>query len=461
MTLSIRGASYRYPGGGDAALRGVDLQLKRGEFALLTGPTGCGKSTLLRLAGGITQRHGGGEWSGSVTVEGENPGELPPSRRVRLVGFVSQNPGDQLVAGRIGEEVAFALESAGLERDEIERRVLEALEAVDLSLPLDHPTTALSGGQTQRLVVAAAIAAAPPLLLLDEPLSQLDPAASELLLQTLQGIASRGTTVLMVEHRLEACLPQVDRVISMRDGELLGEGAELARRLYAEAPTAALDRKRWSGTVGGPLLSIKGARFRWPGASEETINGIDLSIGEGELVALIGENGAGKSTLLQGLAGHLDIGRVERPGSLVDVPQDPDLALFCESVRSELAYGPVEMRLPQGEVEELTATAAERLNLTELLERPPQALSRGQRLRAAVAAALPCRRELLLLDEPTSGQDSHNVRVMMAALSSSSLMRGLLFATHDLSLAREFSTRVIRLESGRIVADGPPEEVLG
>lgn len=503
MSIALTAAGYTYPSGTHAALRGVDLQVAPGEIVLLTGPTGCGKSTLLRLAAGLLQRHGQGRVAGEVRICGEAPATLTPAGRVGVLGFVSQEPGDQLVAATVGDEVSFAMASAGWGPARMDATVPRLLHAVGLDVKETRDTTALSGGQTQRLVVAAALAAEARVLLLDEPLAQLDPAGAQALLRRVRELADGGVAVLIVEHRIEACLPFAQRVVVMAEGAIVrddpaaawatdGPAIEAAEQLGLTLPgPVALDRARaalarsaqtqaaaappgppagddrghpGAGAhpelpVGTALRAVADARFTWPGAEAPALDGVDLALHAGERVALLGGNGAGKSTLLRILSGELEADATG-DGRVVGVPQDPDLALFCESVRDELAYGPAEARLGEASVSRIVAHAATTLSVDALLDRAPQALSRGQRLRVAVAAALTCQPDVLLLDEPTSGQDYAQVDRMMSGLEAGMAGGALVFATHDVDLALRWATRAVVLDAGRVVAEGPPATVL-
>lgn len=486
MTLRLRQAGYRYPTGATPAVWPLDLEISAGELVLLGGPTGCGKSTLLRLAAGLLGRHGQGERTGEVEVAGRELHAAPPSARVRLVGFVAQEPMDQLVSGTLGDEVAFAMESAAFSAESIDARIPELLRVVGLALPPERDTRALSGGQTQRLVVASALSAGAAALLLDEPLAWLDPAGARALMGVLREVADAGVAVLLVEHRLEICLPRVDRLLLMDGGRVVGdvpaadfrpetEAFRRARALGLSLPglvdladrlaPRALDGLRFAdpppaaSPPGEPILAVHAGAFCWPGQSSPALAAIDLKAGPGERVALVGANGAGKSTLLGLIAGELPGAKVLCTGRRVAVPQDPDLALFCATVREELAFGPIEQGLP--DVASRVQAAAAALAVDDLLDRPPQALSRGQRLRVAVAAALSCAPTVLTLDEPTAGQDHDQVERMMGALAGQLRDGVLIFATHDLDLALRHATRVLVLDAGRVVADGPPARALG
>ncbi|RME24826.1 MAG: ATP-binding cassette domain-containing protein [Deltaproteobacteria bacterium] len=481
--MVLAGLGYRYPSGGTGAVAGVDLAVAPGEIVLVTGPTGCGKSTLVRLVAGLLQRHGQGQVTGRVRVEEEDPATLPPARRVRLLGLVGQEPGDQLVAETVADELAFAMESAGMEPERMDAEIGRLLSLVGLDVEPERSTRALSGGQQQRLVTAAALSAGASCLLLDEPIAQLDPEGAHALLGRLRAIADGGAAMLMVEHRLEACLPFVDRVVVMDGGRVVAEaapplrvghpllpvlrelGLDLPGRLDLEdrlAPRSIDDLRLPPPSPppppGAVVVELAALRFRHEGAERDCLDLGPLRLHRGERVALVGANGAGKSTLLDVIGGRRRVEGCRVQGRVVAVPQDPDLALFLPTVRAELAYGPQEARV--ADVEARVGEAAAALSIADLLDRAPQSLSRGQRLRVAVAAAAACRPDLLLLDEPTSGQDHDQVERMLDALGEALGDGLLLFATHDLGLALRHATRVLVLDRGRLVADGPPAEVL-
>lgn len=462
-------AGYRFPSCAEPSVRGVELAIGPGEFVLLTGPTGSGKSTLLRLAGGLLARHGSGEVLGTVRLDEDDPATLSPAARCVRVGFVGQSPRRQVVTGRVGDEVAFGLESAGWEAERARARVSEMLHVVGLPYALDRSTEALSGGELQRLMVACALAGGASLLLLDEPLAHLDPVGARDLVILLARLAQEGTAVLLVEHRLPALLEAVSRVVVMNHGEVVSDRRHgdldiaLIRSLGLRLPRPA-DPSEWSGGSSRAdhcpreIARLEGVSFSYPGEDTEALVELTATVYEGDRIAILGGNGAGKSTLISCLTGAVGSPGVSTTGRCAWVPQDPDLSLFCETTEAELAYAPGESRIKGKEAAELVRRAAEAMSVTDLLSAAPHALSRGQRLRVAVAAALTCRPELLLLDEPTAGQDRNQVERMMDALRVECGPKALLFATHDIDLAFRYANRIWLLERGRVVVDAAPRD---
>lgn len=405
--IAVRDASVAI--GGQVRLGPVHLTVQRGERLLVSGRSGSGKTTLLRLLSGAAAR-AGAVIDGAVRVGGDDPAALPPPLRPARLGSVPQRPDDALVGGTVGDELSFAPRCAG-------RAVDPAVVAarVGLRVDLGADPRATSTGERQRLVVGAALACEAPVLLLDEPLAHLDPEGADALLDRLAQLARDGVTVVLAEHRLPRVAPWCDRQVVLAGGRIVADGPP--------GPLAAPPPLPAEAPPGAPVVAVRGLPLpqgRPP---------LDLTVRAGERVALVGPNGAGKTTLLEALAERL--GR-----RAVWIPADPDLTLTAPDVRRELAWG----ARPGGPDPDAIARA---LGVAHLADRPCHAASRGERLRIAVAAGLCAGPDVLVLDEPTAGQDPDAVEAMF--LAARAARATLVFATHDLSVAARHAHRTIRV----------------
>lgn len=401
---------------------------------LLLGASGSGKSTLLAGLAGVLGGGDDGEQSGSLLIEG-----MPAEHARGRVGLVLQDPESQVIMARVGDDVAFGCENLGVPRDEIWRRVDHALDAVGLAVARDHPTERLSGGQKQRLALAGVLAMQPGLILLDEPTANLDPAGVRELVAAVASLAtSTGCTLIVVEHRVAVWRDLVTRVVVLgQAGQIIADGA----------PDAVLEREGTRLAAGGvwvpgreprpvlaappapgaPLLSARAlAVARDP--ARLLLTGLDLELAEGQTVAVTGPNGVGKSTLALTVAGllapaggvlraepALATGLVPQPidwrsrdllPRIATVFQAPEHQFLASTVRAELAVGPRTLKLPAAEIEQRVDGLLERLGLTALAEANPFTLSGGQQRRLSVGTALASAPRLVVLDEPTFGQDA-------------------------------------------------------
>lgn len=497
--IHLENVTFRYPGGSGPSLQDIDLTLRAGEMVLITGPTGCGKSTLLKVISGIIPLESSGRLAGRVEVDGLDTRRASLPELARRVGLVFQSPDDQLCATTVADEVAFGPRNLQLEPEEVDRRTRWALDQVGLSDRLQAQTARLSGGQKQRVAIAAQLAMEPAVLALDEPISQLDPQSAAEVLDCLAGLSRRGLTVVLVEHRLGECLEMASRLVVLDRGRLkLDQPArnvdrylELMDGLGLKIPDGLLARRHWQvdstrrllRRLGGlrpppdrepdpgpALMTLREIGFSYPEARQPALEDICLDIRQGEVLAVVGPNGSGKSTLLSLLAGlnrprtgelrwrdkavtrRLSAGRV---GLLL---QNPDLLLLETSLERELMSGPLLLGLPRP-AKAARSLAAE-MGLADCLDTPPWALSKGQRLRAALGAILAAQPEMLLLDEPTTGQNRINIHRLLSALRRRPEIAAMVLCSHDLETVARFADRVAVLQGGRLADLGPTRRVL-
>ena len=475
--VCARGWGWRHAGRKNAALSGVDLDIAPGERVLVLGPSGSGKSTLM---GGLAGLLGGaeeGEATGTLTVDGVAPADA----RGR-VGLLMQDPEAQVVLARVGDDVAFGMENLGVAREEIWPRVENSLEAVGLSVPLDHSTTELSGGQKQRLALASILAMGPSLLLLDEPTANLDPSGVAEVRAAVETVVERtGATVVVVEHRVDVWAPLVDRVIVVADGAIAADGP--LDEVLEQQGDALRERGIWlpgddvaaevgpapevapASSEAAPIARVTDLTIGYDAAAPVR-SGIDLTIERGVSTCIVGANGAGKSTfaltlagLLQPLEGAVEVetsdGTAGDPhewsskqllGRMSMVFQEPEYQFLAATVAEELAIGPRAVGMSEAEIAPLVDEHLEALGLTKLARANPMTLSGGEKRRLSVATALISAPELLILDEPTFGQDRGTwlglVRLLRAALD-----RGvtLVSITHDPAFVAAMGQHVVDL----------------
>ncbi|HEY4225062.1 MAG TPA: ABC transporter ATP-binding protein [Pseudolysinimonas sp.] len=462
--VRARGWGWRHAGRRAWALLDLDLAVEPGERVLLLGPSGAGKSTLLAALAGVLGGDDDGDSSGILTVDGRDPRAARGS-----VGLVLQDPDSQVIMSRVGDDVAFGCENLGVPRDELWARVREALELVGLDVPLDHPTEALSGGQKQRLALAGALAMRPGLLLLDEPTANIDPDGVLEVRDAVGAVLARtGATAIIVEHRVEAWLDVVDRVVVLgSDGTLMADGEPRAvLAAHGDALAAAgvwvPGREPRIARRDGPaerpaLLTAEGLSLaRVPGSplAATVSSPLEVRVAAGEVLALTGPNGSGKTTLALTLGGLLApfAGEVRAEPPLAagadphpirmrsrelltrigTVFQTPEHQFLTSTAREELALGPRTLRLDPAVVDQRVDELLDRLGLDALADANPFTLSGGQKRRLSVGAVLATRPRVLVLDEPTFGQDAVTWAALVELLEElRSVGSAVVAATHD------------------------------
>lgn len=454
--IEVRGLRFAYPGAEAPVFDGLDWRVSQGAFALLVGGTGSGKSTLLSLLKPeITPT---GECAGELRVLGENVADMDVRASAERVGYVFQDPENQIVCETVWHEMAFGLENLGMSRDEMRRRVAETSYFFGLEDWLHRDTDTLSGGRKQLLSLAAVLALRPRVLLLDEPTSQLDPVAEKNFLHALFRVNRElGCTVVVATHQPRPMLEYATCAYRIEGGSVR-EVVDLAS-LGSREGLLALD-SCWpaQGAATSAAAAIREGWFRYDRAGGWVLRGLDVAFSAGVVHAVVGGNGCGKSTMLSVLAktAKLQRGRIVRgTASAALLPQNPKALLVAETVRDEL----MEWASTCGYDEAVAQERAASLGLASLGERHPYDLSGGQRQLLALAKLLLIGPELLLLDEPTKGLDLASRRIIARALRGHVKAGGtVIMATHDLDFAEQVSDDVAMMFDGEIACVEPPTD---
>ena len=461
--VEVAGLTWRPYGRREPVLRDLHLSIPAGQRVLLAGPSGAGKSTLLRALGGLLETADSGERSGTVTIDG-----MPAGQRAGMVGMVLQEPGAGIVAATVGRDLAIGPENVGLDREAMPGLVADALRAVRLDKPADTPTSALSGGQTQRLAIAGALALGPRLLLLDEPTAMLDPDNAATVRRVVDEVTrARSLTTVVVEHRLGPWLDLVDRLLVLgADGGVVADGTPTAvlrdhgERLAAQGiwvpgvpdpeplalPVDVLTRRPADGRVLRSVADLRVERAtRTLTGEQRTVVALDGATAvsqAGRTTALVGPSGAGKSTLLLALAGLVDAAAGEGPAPVRSspelarqvawVPQWSSSTIVARTVLDEALVSARATGLPDDVTRPRALALLDALGLGELLDADPRRLSGGEQRRLAMAAAVVHEPATLLADEPTVGQDRVTWAAVMGVLEGfRAAGGGVVVSTHD------------------------------
>lgn len=454
--IEVRSLSFTYPGADAAVLEGLDWSVPQGAFALLVGGTGSGKSTLLSLL--KPEIAPAGERTGDARVLGESVADMDVRASAERVGYVFQDPENQIVCETVWHEMAFGLENLGMSRDEMRRRVAETSYFFGLEDWLHRDTDTLSGGRKQLLSLAAVLALRPRVLLLDEPTSQLDPVAEKNFLHALFRVNRElGCTVVVATHQPRPMLEYATCAYRIEGGRVC-EVVDLAS-LGSREGLLALD-SCWPAQVAATsaAAAIREGWFRYDRASGWVLRGLDAAFSAGAVHAVVGGNGCGKSTMLSVLAKTVKLqrGHMERgAGSAALLPQNPKALLVAETVRDEL----MEWASTCGYDEAAARERAASLGLSGLDGRHPYDLSGGQRQLLALAKLLLIGPELLLLDEPTKGLDLASRRIIARALRDHAKTGGtVIMATHDLDFAEQVADDIAMMFDGEIACMEPPTD---
>lgn len=511
--FEIENLSFSYPAArGKYSLAGVNLSIEKGEYIVFCGKSGSGKTTLLRHLKSVLAPHG--KRSGQILFNGIPLNQVSQRDQSVKIGFVMQNPDDQIVTDKVWHELAFGLESLGCDQKTMRARVAEMACYFGIQDWFHRDVADLSGGQKQLLNLASIMAMQPEVLILDEPTSQLDPIAASDFLNTVRKInLELGTTILITEHRLEDIFPYADRAIVMDGGRVIGDDTprnigkllwDQKNDMFAAMPTpvrvfygaggegacplTVRDGRNWLSNVfidppkvhtlpdqpleevEKPALSLKELWFRYEKNSPDILRGVSAEVPEGSLYAIVGGNGAGKSTTLKAICGICKPYRgkirilgepIEKykagklfDGCLAMLPQDPKSLFVKKTVREDL----MEMTRDTAAIE----AAADTCQITALLDSHPYDLSGGEQQRAALAKVLLTRPRLLLLDEPTKGIDSffkETFAEILAGLKARKIT--IVMVSHDVEFCAKYADRVSMFFDGQILTTDTPRRFFG
>jgi energy-coupling factor transport system ATP-binding protein len=514
--IEFRDVTFKYEGSDEPALRDINLKISPGEVILITGPAGSGKTTLCSCINGLIPHFHEGELTGEVLVRTYNTSRARIGGLASLVGMVFQDPESQLVTNSVADEIAFGPENLGVPREEINERVEKSLQATRLVGYDEREPHSLSGGEQQANVIAAVYAMQPEIYIMDEPLANLDPVGrAQVLNVVIEVVKQRGKTLVLVEHSLEEVLPFVDRVIVIHEGEIIRDGTvaevlaagdipnvftrppivQLAEKFnlnptpltpdefyekmnsqYELGRITDFDLNENDATVGPTVIELKNISFSYD-QENSVLNNISLDFHAGEITAILGRNGSGKTTLVRHIIGLLqpDEGNVIVLGNDVattptyelaqDVGfcfQNPNHQIVSFNVRDEILFGLKAHQIDPAEFESRTQEALEFVDILDYIDAEVFDLGKGQKQRLALASVLTLRPKILIIDEPTTGQDpkmAKEIFDIIKRLNESGTT--VLMITHKIDYAATYARRAIVMQNGNIVYDGHIRNLLG
>ena len=511
--IQFENFSFQYQAQTEPTLKNVDLTIYEGEKVLIVGPSGSGKSTLGQCLNGIIPTIYHGEMTGNLWIQGKSAFGSSIYDLSNLVSTVLQDTDGQFIGLSVAEDLAFVLENDMVNLPTMREKVHLWAEKLDLLSLLHQRPQDLSGGQKQRVSLAGVLIDESPILLFDEPLANLDPKSGQDTIELIDQIhAEAGTTTIVIEHRLEDVLYRsIDRIVLINDGQILFNGspdnllhtqllaengireplylttlrqlgfqlensAQLANLAQIDVSTVQFSGEKFSmqeSQAQDDLLELKNVHFAY--GEKKVLQDIDFTISKGEKIAIVGKNGAGKSTLAKALCQFIategsytwqgrDIKgdsikeRAERIGYVL---QNPNQMISTTMIFDEVALGLKLRRIAEDEIKERVLAVLKTCGLYEFRQWPISALSFGQKKRVTIASILVLNPEIILLDEPTAGQDQHNYTEIMNFLDELN-QKGhtIIMITHDMQLMLDYSDRAVVMLDGKILADKTPAEVL-
>ena len=518
--ISFKNFSFKYNNVVDKTLKNINLTINKGEKVLIVGPSGSGKSTLSHCINGLIPFSYNGEIEGELIIDNIKPYKESLSDVSKKVGTILQDQDSQFIGLSVGEDVAFNFENNAMELNEMKVKVIDALELVNMVDFINHSPYELSGGQKQRVSLAGVLGSDAEVLLFDEPLANLDPASGKEIMQLINDIHEKtNKTIIIVEHRIEDVLEQpFDKVIVVNKGEVQGFGTPdeilksdllknngLREPLYLEAMKLAgcdisqsenlkdlsnIDErnkevlKNWFNNEASnkdsiikeeKILEVKNLAFSHDGI-KNTINDVSFHLNKGEILAVLGNNGAGKSTLCRLITGILkpqkgsiflnnqciDSWSIKQKGSSIGyVMQNPNQMISQHMIKDEIALGLKCRNYSKEEIDKKVEEVLKICGLYPYRNWPVSALSYGQKKRVTIASILAINPQVIILDEPTAGQDyKHYTEFMEFIKELSAQGISIILITHDMQLTLEYCHRAVVLSGGEKIADDKPSNIL-
>lgn len=518
--LQIENLSWRYEGSTQWALENINLEVNKGDFVTIMGRTGAGKSTLCKCINSLIPRRSRGSMKGIVKIAGLNTRRANFYKITDMVGIVFQDPETQFLMMTVEDEIALGLENKGFSPKDIRTKIMDVMEKIVLdNAYISKTPTELSGGEKQKVAIAMMLALDPELILLDEPTSDLDPVGKTTIFKVIEKLRKeKETTIILVSHESERVAKFSNKVIILDKGKitLQGNTKEIFKKVeglkqhgvrppqiseifyelgYKEIPLTLNEGliqikkdfreikeikykvpefEKLKKIYKEPIIEVENLSYTYPDGTE-ALKGVDLKISDGDFIAIIGPNGSGKTTLVKHFNGLLmpTEGKVivsklnTSKVSINDLArhigycfQNPDHQLFCTTVTEEVAFGLNNLRLPKNEIKERVDNVLKIVGLEEYEDMHPFFLGKGLRQRLAVAAVVAMESEIIVVDEPTTGQDYEMCKEIMILLDKLNKMgKTIIIITHDMKLVSEYCRRVIVMVDGKIIADDDPENI--
>lgn len=519
--IAFRNFSFKYRSQVEPTLKDINLEIYPGEKVLIVGPSGSGKSTLAHCMNGLVPFSYKGDITGDYQIKDQNPRKLGIFGLSKMVGTVLQDTDGQFIGLTVAEDIAFALENDRVEHQEMKQRVKEAAQMVDVKSLLHHSPRELSGGQKQRVSMAGVMIDDVDILLFDEPLANLDPATGKRAIDLIDRVQKdKNVTIVIIEHRLEDALYRdVDRIIVVGDGQIVADttpdellamdvleqqgireplyltalkhaGCQItkeSRPQHIESMNLEPYRNQvntWFRSVQLPLkdkqaetiLEVRALSFAYT-EGQPVLQDVDFKIQKGEMLSIVGKNGAGKSTLSNLICGFLtpakgavllhgedmkDLSIKERGEKIGLVMQNPNQMISKPMIYDEVALGLQVRGVAPDEVKDRVYETLKICGLYPFRNWPVSALSFGQKKRVSIASILVLNPEILILDEPTAGQDYRHYTEIMEFLKKINEEQGItiIMITHDMHLMLEYTDRAIVIADGRMIADDTPSRIL-